>query len=218
MASGQLEDCAAAPRGEEEGGKTFYDFPACYYRFHIEAPVRFSSSIRCGIEHGGVNDTDSRYASLAYYYIRDRAGLVQTDAVEFSGEGVETIENFFEGDGDDVPVKCAILKTKEEPVERVLKIDPANEGVRLRRTLDQSLGPQRAEVSVDGAPAGTWYDPDRTPFKCLAESDFEIPPALVRGKSSIKVAFRPAGPWSIGELRSFSHVDRPLGEAPGKKK
>lgn len=32
------------------GGKTFYDFPACYYRVHLEAPVRFRSSIRCGID------------------------------------------------------------------------------------------------------------------------------------------------------------------------
>jgi hypothetical protein len=43
-----------------------YDFPACNYRFHLEAPVRFRSSIRCGIEHGGVNDTDSWYASLVF--------------------------------------------------------------------------------------------------------------------------------------------------------
>lgn len=200
------------------GGKTFYDFPACYYRFHLEAPVRFRASVRCGIEHGGVNDTDSRYASLAYYYIRDRLGLAQTDAVAFSGEGVETIEGFFEGDDDDVLVKCAILKT-EDPVERVLKIDPGNAGVRLRRALDQAIGPQRAEVSVDGAPAGVWYDPDRNPFKRLAEGDFELPLALVKGKASIRVAFKPrGGAWSIGELRAFSHVDRPLGEASEKER
>ena len=167
---------------------------------------------------GGVNDSDSRYASLAYYYIRDRVGLAQTDAVAFSGPGVETLENHFEGDDDDVPVKCAILKTKD-PVERVLAIDPANAGVRLRRVLDQSIGPQRAEVSVDGTAAGTWYDPDRSPFKRLAESDFELPVALVKGKSSIKVGFKPAGgPWSIGELRALCHVDRPLWEPQGKGK
>jgi len=119
---------------------------------------------------------------------------------------------------DDVPVKCAILKTKD-PMERVLKIDPANAGVRLRRVLDQSLGPQGAEVSVDGAPAGVWYDPDRNPWKRLAESDFEIAPALLRGKSSIRVDFTPrGGSWSIGELRAFSHVERLIGESPGKEK
>jgi hypothetical protein len=180
--------------------------------------VRFRSSIRCGIEHGGVNDTDSRYASLAFYYVRDRVGLVETDSAAFSGPGVETLENSFEGDDDDVAVKCAILKTKE-PVERVLAIDPGNAGVRLRRVLDQSMGPQRAEVSVDGAPAGVWYDPDWNPFKRLAESDLEIPPPLVRGKSSIRVAFRPqGGAWTIGELRAFSHVERPLEVSPEKRR
>ncbi len=83
----------------------------------------------------------------------------------------------------------------------------------------QSLGPQRIEVVVDGAAAGTWYDPDRNPYKRLAESDLELPPALVRGKSSIRIAFRPLdGAWSIGELRALSHVDRPLGESRGKEK
>ena len=61
---------------------------------------------------------------------------------------------------DDVPVKCAILKTKDT-VERVLAIDPANAGVRLRRVIDQSMGPQRAEVSVDGVPG--YPAPSATP-------------------------------------------------------
>jgi hypothetical protein len=188
------------------GGKTFYDFPACYYRIHLEAPVRFSSALRCGIEHGGVNDTDSRYASLAFWYGCDQPGLRQTDAIAFSGPGVETLQNFFEGDDDDVAVRCALLKTVE-PVERVLKIDPANTGVRLRRVLDQSLSPQRATVLVDGAAAGTWYDPDQNRWKRLAESELELPPTLVRGKNSIRVTFRPeGGGWTIGELRALSHA------------
>jgi hypothetical protein len=192
------------------GGKTFYDFPACYYRVHLEAPVRFRSAIRCGIEHGGVNDTDSRYASLAFWYARDRLGLVQSDAVAFTGPGVQPLTNYFEGDDDDVAVTCAILNTTE-PLTRTLAIDPANAGVRLRRVLDQSLSPQRAAISVDGVAAGTWYDPDRNPWKRLAESEVELPPALVRGKRSIRVAFRPEGSvWTIGELRVLSHVDRPL--------
>ena len=51
----------------------------------------------------------------------------------------------------------------------------------------------------------------------LAESDLELPPALVRGKSSISVVFTPRdGLWSIGELQAFSHVDRPLDAPLGK--
>ncbi|MCL5098860.1 MAG: DUF2961 domain-containing protein [Candidatus Omnitrophica bacterium] len=189
-------------------GKTFYDFPACYYRVHLEAPVRFCSAIRCGIEHGGVNDTDSRYASLAFWYARDPIGLVQSDAVSFSGPDVETLQNYFEGDDDDVLVRADILKTTDA-VTRVLRINPANSGVRLRRVLDQSAGPQGAFVFVDDTPAGTWYDPDRNPWKRLAESDLELPPKLTRGKSSIRVRFVPREvPWTIGELRALSHLNK----------
>jgi hypothetical protein len=191
---------------EAGGGRTFYDFPACYYRVHLEAPVRFRSSIRCGIEHGGTNDTDSVYASLAFYYGRDQLGLVETDAVAFEGPGAETIESYFEGDDDDVPARCVLLKSSE-PVTRTLKIDPANSGVRLRRTLDQSLGPQQAQVLVDGVLAGNWSDPDSNPWKRLAESDFELRPDLVRGKASVRVQMRPVGgAWSMGELRALCHT------------
>ena len=207
----------AAEAKRAGGGKTFYDFPACYYRVHLEAPVRFRSAIRCGIEHGGVNETDSRYASLAFWYARDRLGLVQTDAVPFSGPGVDSLRNYFEGDDDDVAVTCAILKTTE-PITRTLAISPTNTGVRLRRVLDQSLSPQRVAVAVDGVAAGIWYDPDRNPWKRLAESDFELPPSLVAGKSSIRVTFRPeGGAWTIGELRALSHVDQPLPRASQAK-
>ena len=191
------------------GGKSFYDFPACYYRVHLDAPIRFRNAIRCGIEHGGINDTDSQYASLAFWYARDRLGLVQSDSIVFSGRGVEALQSFFEGDNDDVAVTCALLKATE-PVTRTLTVDAANVGVRLRRVLDQAVGPQRAEIRVDDQPAGPWYDPDQNPWKRLAESDFELPPALVRGKTSIRVTFVPqAGTWTMGELRAFSHVDRP---------
>ncbi len=195
-----VEDAKKVP------GKTFYDFPACYYRFHLEAPVRFQSSISCAIEHGGVNDTQSTYASLAYYYVRDEAGLRATDNVDFAAKGAPPVQGFFEGDQDDVPATCALLETRA-PLEATLAVDAANAGVRLRRVLDQSKSPQRCTVLVDGAAAGTWYDPDRNPYKCLAESDFEVPPALVRGKKSIRVTFTPEdGAWTIGELRAFSYT------------
>lgn len=200
----------AAEAKEAGGGKTFYDFPASYYRVHLEAPVRFRSGIRCGIEHGGVNDTESRYGSLAYWYARDRVGLAQSDAVVFSGPGVELVTGCFEGDDDEVPVTSAILKTKQ-PITRELTVDAENRGVRLRRVLDQSVGVQRAAIRVDGAAAGTWYDPDRNAFKRLAESDVELPPAAVHGKGTIRVTFEPqGGDWTIGELRALSHVDRPI--------
>jgi hypothetical protein len=40
------------------------------YRFHIEDPVRFSTSIRVTIEHGHANDQGNDYSSVAYWYQR----------------------------------------------------------------------------------------------------------------------------------------------------
>jgi hypothetical protein len=38
------------------------------YRFHIEDPIRFTSSIRVTIEHGHANRRSDDYASTAYWY------------------------------------------------------------------------------------------------------------------------------------------------------
>jgi Protein of unknown function (DUF2961) len=38
------------------------------YRFHIEDPVRFRTSIRVTIEHGHANDQSNDYSSVAYWY------------------------------------------------------------------------------------------------------------------------------------------------------
>ncbi len=38
------------------------------YRWHIEDPIRFTSSIRHTIEHGHANDQSNDYSSVAYWY------------------------------------------------------------------------------------------------------------------------------------------------------
>ena len=215
---GCVGDVALDAEGDQD--KTFYDFRSCYYRIHLDAPVRFSRSIHCGIEHGGTNDTRSSYTSLAYYYSIDRQALIQTDHLSVGDEDAEKahgfrfgddakrfpLESYFEGDDDDVLVRFDGVST-EGPVEVNLQIDEENEGVRLRRVLDQGVGRQWADVWVDGKLAGSWCDPDQNSFKRLAESEFEIPSRLTHGKKRIHVEFRPKnGPWTILELKAFSTV------------
>jgi len=52
------------------------------YRFHIEDPIRFSTSIRVTIEHGHANDQGNDYSSVAYWYQRTPARLAELDPVE----------------------------------------------------------------------------------------------------------------------------------------
>lgn len=204
-----------------ERGISFYDIRSCYYRFHLEAPIRFQDGARFGIEHGGVNDTVSDYTSLAYYYAKDEAGLRCTDTLTLGSAPSETghtlscatgertsLTGFFEGDFDDVPWTFSMLATSE-PVRVTLKLDRTNAGVRLRRVFDQLADRQRALVTVDGQPAGDWYDPDENRYMRLAESDFEVPDALTVGKERITVEFRPyadSPAWTLGELRALCYV------------
>src|SRR6185503_9016780 len=55
-------------------------------------------------------------------------------------------------------------------------VDPANEGVVLRRRLDQQTFGQAADVSVDGAPAGVWLTAGANELKRWADADFLLPP------------------------------------------
>ncbi len=205
----------------EARGVSFYDIRSCYYRFHLEAPVRFLNGARLGIEHGGVDDTVSNYTSLAYYYAQDGPGLLATDrltvgdrddeaahALESRATERAALTGFFEGDFDDVPWTFSGLATSE-PLRVTLRLDPANVGLRLRRVFDQLEGRQQAAVLIDGRPAGEWYDPDENRFKRLAESDFEAPSDLTAGKSRVTVEFRPAEgspPWTLLELQALCYM------------
>jgi hypothetical protein len=38
------------------------------YRFHLDAPIPFTRSLRATIEHGHANDRADDYCSVAYWY------------------------------------------------------------------------------------------------------------------------------------------------------
>jgi hypothetical protein len=38
------------------------------FRWHIEDPVRFQTSLRVSIEHGHANDQGNDFSSVAYWY------------------------------------------------------------------------------------------------------------------------------------------------------
>jgi len=98
-----------ASRKQDDGR----NFTGCY-RFHVLDPVPFYKNILFGIEHGGFNEQQARFTSVAYYYARSEPALVltdrldvgdresedshryQTEGEEWSGEATF----FYEGDRD----------------------------------------------------------------------------------------------------------------------
>jgi hypothetical protein len=78
-----------------------------------------------------------------------------------------------------------------------VKINPDNDGVVIRRRLDQATFEQQAQVLVDGVPAGIWLTPANTSasgspaiydtYKRWADSDFPIAANLTKGKSQLSI-------------------------------
>lgn len=60
--------CARAPGRLNDSGRFGWIGKTHVYRFHIEDPIRFSSSLRASIEHGHANVLTLELASVAYWY------------------------------------------------------------------------------------------------------------------------------------------------------
>ncbi|HEX8521210.1 MAG TPA: DUF2961 domain-containing protein [Tepidisphaeraceae bacterium] len=188
----------------ETVGSLTYDSTSVY-RFLLHNAVPFQNHIRVSIEHGGTNDTTPDETTLAYYYVVPtdgprRFGAVLTDSLDVSGAASEAAHHYaiagqtfsgsrsftFEGDFDDVAV-TDIGRAFNGSSEFDVAIDPNNQGVILRRLLDQGIADQRADIYVDGVRVGTWYKAGANTSHRWAEDDFAIPASLTAGKSSLHV-------------------------------
>ncbi len=111
-----------------------------------------------------------------------------------------------------------------------VRIDPHNNGVLLRRRLDQATFQQQAKVLVDGTPAGIWFTPAATAdtysvgfdiWKRWADSDFAIPARLTAGKSRLSIelqvltpSFVPSGKWNAAWGPDPAYVATAYGDGP----
>ncbi|MER6951665.1 glycoside hydrolase family 172 protein [Nonomuraea sp. NPDC000554] len=68
-----------------------------------------------------------------------------------------------------------------------VKVDPANEGVRLTRRIDPAIGNQVAKVLVDGQEAGQWAPSRKLPSGLWAEEVVDLPAALTKGKDRLTI-------------------------------
>lgn len=189
---------------QEEGGGDIlgaYRVPSSYSRFHLEAPIPFFASIDAAIQHGGRSDIASDYRSLGFAYLRSVERLRCTDSLDVGNPASEAIHGYRASDGGRVAELAA--SPEGEFFETVMTgdgryhrggdirfraaIDPRNDGVKLRRRIDQKEPRQKALVYVDGRYAGCWYDGYGNEFLRWADSDFEIAPVFSRGKASLEI-------------------------------
>jgi len=109
---------------------------------------------------------------------------------------------------DDSPDRVTFIAMEhQKPYEFTVNIRPDSQAVMLRRVFDQSIFDQKAEVMVDGYPAGTWFNTGNNKWKIWAEDDLILDPSTTRGKSSITIKIVPKSQvFSDVEYSVFSIV------------
>jgi hypothetical protein len=173
------------------------------YRLFLADAIPFTKHLTVGIEHGQTNDVSEEAWALAYYYHQPIPRAVLTDTLDVGNATSESSHSYiitnqtwsgarsysYEGVADGVAVGDTGRAHKGYS-EFVMAIQPANEGVRLRRRLDYGIGNQNADVYVDGARVGTWYRAGSNSAR-WRDDDFIIPASLTKGKNqiTIRVAF-----------------------------
>jgi hypothetical protein len=196
------------------------------YRLFLTDAIGFRSGIKIGLEHGSPAGFESivwnaNYYSTVFWYGLPEPGAVVSDAIDvgdaaseqehqYTAAGAEPVvfaSYFYEGDADGTAVSDDGYAATGAVTFRVA-LHPNNEGVVLRRRADQAAGDQRALVSIDGAPAGTWHDPGRNSSKRWLDSEFVVPASATAGKSFIDVTLTPQGgvPWSAYRFWALSLV------------
>jgi hypothetical protein len=193
--------------------------PACYYRFHIEAPIPFYQSLDARIQHGGNSDIVSHYRSLGFYYVRKRPAMHLTDFVDVANEASERAHRYkapkskltgevdasYEGNAAWTLLRDAGRIHESGKIRFTVAIAPENDGVRLRRRLDQNIGRQCADVYVDGDLVGTWYHADENPHLRWYDSEFELPASVTDGKTKLDICLVPRREEGYGAFTDYRY-------------
>ena len=170
------------------------------YRFYLQDAVPFKKHIRMTIQHAATDDVNDNVWTLAYYYQKPTNRAVLTDTLDVGNTTSEashayTVTNqtwsgtrtfTYEGEAnttsitDDGRAHTGVSQFN-------MAIQPNNQGVILRRTFDQGIGNQKANVYVNGKFVNTWYRAGSNTFNNWRDDDFLIPASFTNGLSSIQI-------------------------------
>lgn len=174
------------------------------YRFFMQDTIPFRKHIRVGIEHGSGDTVSENVWTLVYYYYQPAVHVVLTDQLDVDKTASETAHAYsintgtwsgvrtysFDGDFDNVNITDD-GRAQKGFSQFTMSLNPTNAGAILRRRFDQGVANQTADVFVNGAFVGVWYQAGVEFFHNWRDGDFMIPASFTSGKSSaqIKVQF-----------------------------
>ncbi|MFG1905851.1 DUF2961 domain-containing protein [Kribbella sp. NPDC048928] len=198
------------------------------WRLHITDSVAFENQLNFGIEHGQQDDHPAIYGSTAFLYTAAGFGARETDRVDvgsaasrqqhgYTDTGTQAdLSAAYEGDHDNITLTDQV-RSSSGPVRFRAKIDPANQGVTLRRTSDQNNAGQSVQVIVNGKDSGLWLQPLGNTHQRWLDDNYQLPAAITVGRDHLDIELRPSGPaWTASSyvVQSLTrpYVDR---RAPG---
>ncbi|HUC56626.1 MAG TPA: glycoside hydrolase family 172 protein [Streptosporangiaceae bacterium] len=174
------------------------------YRFFLQDAIPFRRSIVVEIQHGPYDNTTNTSASmLAYYYKRPAVQSTLTSTLAVGNVGSDRAHGYvisdqvwqgkhtytYPGTADNVNI------TDHGRADRgysqfTMTIARNNQGVDLRRRFDHSIANQAAKVYVNGRLVGLWYVAGANAYHQWADSDYVIPAAYTRNKTSITIKIK----------------------------
>jgi hypothetical protein len=207
------------------------------YRFLLADLMPFGKNARITLEHGGTNESKEHYETVTYWYGSPGTTLVKTDELVIGDPESERSHIYASPDaskpyevtsryewgvdtlnGKEIyPAHTQFARKTTGESEFTVKLDPANHGLLLRRTLDYALPNQRAEVFIadasdsaaapDWKPAGIWYTAGsntcvysnpkeelgatvhepQTSNRRFRDDEFLVPRDLTRGRKAVRV-------------------------------
>jgi hypothetical protein len=149
--------------------------------------VPFARHIRAGLEGGHTGNVSMRARTVAFYYLRRPAGLVRRDVLDlgvaasrqshcYSADGPQSVAPLTGAYEGEPPVSLAGSALYRGPgaAQFVLR-GATGPRLRIRRRYDAGWAWQRAEVFVNGLPAGAFPPSEANPFRRWRETELDLP-------------------------------------------
>jgi len=188
--------------------KNAVNYPIMYYRYYLDMPIAFDSSIRLDVQHGAVCQNFSDYTTTCFSYRREKPLCKITDYIKlsnkfsreahsYSADGYAyTLNGKLESDMRAPYLSEEGYKTEKGKVSFIAAIDPKNDGIILRRLYDQSVSNANAKVYVDGCFAGIWNCCNINTYFPFADTDFNIPVKHTLNKTFVKIEISTEGTYT----------------------
>jgi hypothetical protein len=222
---GGLPSGTTNPPGSDQDG-------AALYRFLIADSISFNRHLTVQWEHGAINNSTNPYRATMLWYGTPTQTALLSDTVTPVSSVSRLAHHYQAASEQTYQMAAAYEYLVHSPLITMsgtatmastsftMQLDPRNAGAFLRRTFDDCVANQRANIYLDNAFAGIWYDAGASHRidgdghkRCWRDEDFPLPASLTAGKAAVtvRIEFVPTtepqnSTWTAFRYQMYSFV------------